>query len=189
VRGLVAGLSPKMTWDLGANTGRFSRIAADIGSQVIAIDGDYAAVERAYRAERSRKGESILPLVNDLLSPSASSGWAGAERQSLAERGPADALLALAVVHHIAFSGNIALPRIADWFARLGRAAIVEFVPPDDPQVRRLVAARPEATHRYDRDLFEHAFGRHFTIAAREPVPETGRILYLMHRTDAATPA
>ncbi|MGH7637211.1 MAG: SAM-dependent methyltransferase, partial [Gemmatimonadaceae bacterium] len=89
-----------MTWDLGANTGRFSRIAADLGSQVVAIDGDYAAVDQAYRAERARKGDAILPLVNDLLSPSASSGWASAERQSLADRGPADALLALAVVHH-----------------------------------------------------------------------------------------
>jgi hypothetical protein len=174
-----------MTWDLGANTGRFSRIAADLGSQVIAIDGDYAAVDRAYRAERARSGETILPLVNDLLVPSTSSGWAGAERQSLIERGPADALLALAVVHHIAFSGNIALPRIADWFARLGRAGIVEFIPPDDPQVRRLTAARPEATHASDREAFERAFSRRFTISARRPVPETGRVLYLMRRNDA----
>ena len=189
VRGLLATLSPKMTWDLGANTGRFSRIAADVGSDVIAIDGDHAAVDRAYRAERARNGAAILPLVNDLLSPSTSSGWAGAERQSLAERGPADAFLALAVVHHIAFAGNIALPRIADWFARLGRAGIVEFIPPDDPQVRRLVAARPEATHAYDRDAFERAFSRRFTIASRHPVPETGRILYLMHRNDAVAVA
>lgn len=189
VRSLLAPLSPKMTWDLGANTGRFSRIAADLGSRVIAIDGDYAAVDRAYRAERARKGEAILPLVNDLLSPSTSSGWAGAERQSLAERGPADALLALAVVHHIAFSGNIGLPRIAEWFARLARAAIVEFVPPNDPQVLRLIAARPEATHAYDRDAFERAFARHFTITARRPVPDTGRELFLMHRSDATASA
>lgn len=189
VRDLLSRVSPGMTWDLGANTGRFSRIAADLGHRVIAVDGDHAAVDRAYRAERARGGQSILPLVNDLLSPSTSSGWAGAERQSLAGRGPADALLALAVVHHIAFSGNIALPRIADWFAQLGRAAIVEFVPPDDPQVRRLVAARPEATHHYDREVFERAFARHFTISARQPVPETGRIVYLMHGNDVAAAA
>lgn len=182
VRELLSGISPRTTWDLGANTGRFSRIAADLGSQVIAIDGDYAAVDRSYRAERARGGEAILPLVNDLVAPSPSSGWAGLERQSLAERGPADALLALAVVHHIAFSGNVALPRVAEWFSRLGRAAIVEFVPPDDPQVLRLTAARPEATHAYDRDAFERAFARHFTIAARHPVPGTGRELYVMRR-------
>jgi ribosomal protein L11 methylase PrmA len=182
VRDLLAGLSPATTWDLGANTGRFSRIAAELGSRVIAIDGDYAAVDRAYRAERARGGESILPIVNDLLSPSVPSGWAGTERASLSERGPADALLALAVVHHLAFSGNISLPRIADWFARLTRAAIVEFVPPDDPQVRRLVAARPEATHEYDANAFDRAFGRHFSITARQPVPESGRVLFLMQR-------
>lgn len=189
VRELLAPLSPAVTWDLGANTGRFSRIAADLGSRVIAIDGDYAAVDKAYRAERARRGEMILPLVNDLLAPSPPSGWAGAERQSLADRGPADALLALAVVHHLALSGNIALPRIADWFAKLGRAAIVEFVPPDDPQVRRLVAARPEATHAYDREAFERAFAPHFTFAARHSVPETGRMLFLMHRRNAPTTA
>lgn len=182
VRELLSSIAPRTTWDLGANTGRFSRIAADLGSQVIAIDGDYAAVDRSYRAERARSGEAILPLVNDLVAPSPSSGWAGTERQSLAERGPADALLALAVVHHIAFSGNVALPRIAEWFARLGRAAIVEFVPPDDAQVRRLTAARSEATHPYDREAFDRAFARHFAIIARHPLPETGRELYLMRR-------
>ena len=189
VRDLLARLSPGVTWDLGANTGRFSRIAADLGGRVVAIDGDHAAVDRTYRTERARGGTQILPLVNDLVSPSASSGWAGGERQSLAERGPADALLALAVVHHVAFSGNIALPRIAGWFARLARAAIVEFVPPNDPQVLRLLAARPEATHAYDLAAFERAFARHFTITARHPVPDTGRELFLMHRSDATAAA
>lgn len=183
VRDLLAPLEARTVWDLGANTGRFSRIAAALGSDVVALDGDFAAVDRAWRAERAGRDGRILPLVNDLLMPSPASGWAGTERLSLAARGPADALLALAVVHHLAISGNMALPRVAAWFATLGRAAIVEFVPPDDPQVRRLVAARPEATHAYDRAAFEAAFARHFTIASRHAMPKTDRMLYVLRRT------
>ena len=182
---LLAMVAPRTTWDLGANTGRFSRIAAGMGSEVVSIDGDPAAVERAYR-DLGRDGSSnVLPLLVDLLAPSARGGWAGEERQSLADRGPSGMVLALALIHHLAFSGNIALPRIARWFAELGEHAIVEFVPFDDPQVRRLVAARTEATHGYDVASFEAAFAQWFTTVARRPLQETGRVLYLFRRNAA----
>ena len=44
----LARVQPKMVWDLGANTGRFSRIASHQGILTIASDIDPAAVERNY---------------------------------------------------------------------------------------------------------------------------------------------
>ncbi|HSH21482.1 MAG TPA: hypothetical protein VK992_02540, partial [Candidatus Caenarcaniphilales bacterium] len=83
-------------WDLGANTGFFSRIAADLGRRVLAIDGDPAAAEQHYRALRQAGPGAILPLVIDLANPSPSLGWAHGERRSLVERANADTLIALA---------------------------------------------------------------------------------------------
>src|SRR6188474_364034 len=71
-------------WDLGANTGRFSRIAAGLGRDVVAWDIDPAAVERNYRQVRRDGEERILPLVLDLANPSPGLGGADEERRSVA---------------------------------------------------------------------------------------------------------
>ena len=89
---------PATVWDLGANTGVFSRIAAAGGAFVVAFDVDPACVERNYLQARDNGEQNLLPLLQDLTNPSASRGWAGEERPSLEQRGPADAVMALALV-------------------------------------------------------------------------------------------
>ena len=69
-------------WDLGANTGRYSRIAADAGKRVIAFDIDPDAAERGYRQIRTEGRTDILPLILDVANPSPGVGWAGRERRA-----------------------------------------------------------------------------------------------------------
>ena len=105
---------------------------------------DPAAVERNYRRIKRDNEPGILPLLLDLTNPSPALGWAHRERLSLAERGPADVLLALAVVHHLAIGHNLPLERIAGFLARAGRNLVIEFVPKSDSQVRRLLRDRAD---------------------------------------------
>lgn len=168
-------------WDLGANTGEFSRLAAAQGFETIAWDMDPAAVERAYRS----RAPGVLPLLQDFTNPSPGLGWAGVERDSLAARGPADVVLALALVHHLAIGANVPLPKVADYFAQLGQRAIVEFVPKEDSQVRRLLASRRDVFPTYDRAGFEAAFSPWFEIEASAPVADTARTLYRLTRRAA----
>jgi ribosomal protein L11 methylase PrmA len=170
----------RVVWDLGANTGEYSRAAREVAPLVISFDLDPAAVERNYRRVR-RDGESgILPLIQDLTNPSPSQGWAGRERLSLAERGPADAVLALALIHHLAIGHNLPLERVAGYLSRLGRVLVIEFVPKTDGQVQRLLLSRPDIFPSYTKEGFEKAFSRHFTIDAVDPVVESERWLYRM---------
>ena len=53
-------------WDLGANTGEYSRIAADRGARVIAFDGDHAVVEAHFRAAAKQGDGLVLPLLQNL---------------------------------------------------------------------------------------------------------------------------
>lgn len=163
-------------WDLGANTGEFSRIAAARGLGTVAWDIDPAAVERAYRAHP----EGVLPLLQDLANPSPGLGWAGAERDPLADRGPADVVLALALVHHLAIGNNVPLSDVAAYFARLGRALVIEWVPKEDSQVRRLLASRRDVFPGYTQEGFEAAFSGPFEVERREPIAGTARTLYRM---------
>ncbi len=169
-------------WDLGANTGRMTRVVTRLGLPVVAFDIDPAAVELAYRRCRQAGETHLLPLVLDLTNPSPGLGWAHRERMSLAERGPVDGVLALALIHHLAISNNVPLARLAAYFGGLCRTLIIEFVPKSDSQVRRLLATREDVFPHYHREGFEAAFGREFRIERREAIPGTERTLYLMRR-------
>lgn len=172
--------SPANLWDLGANNGRFSRLAADKGVFTVAFDLDYGAVEEDY-IESIRAGEKkILPLVLDLVNPSSGTGWEHRERMSLLERAPADTVMALALIHHLTIGNNLTFGQVAHFFREIGQNLIIEFVPKDDSQVQRMLASRRDIFDDYSRDSFENAFSEYFTIAKSDPIINTKRTLYLM---------
>jgi ribosomal protein L11 methylase PrmA len=165
---------------LGANRGIFSRVAGEIGSYVVASDIDPAAVEQNYLHMKKEKAENILPLLVDLTNPSPAIGWANRERDSFGARGPANMVLALAVIHHLAISNNVPLPQLAEFFAGTGKWLVIEFVPKSDSQVRKLLASRDDIFPNYTREGFESAFREKFNIHEAVNVHESERVLYRM---------
>lgn len=177
---MLDGAEGEMVWDLGANVGVFSRLATARGMFAVAFDSDPACVERNYLQARQEAEAGMLPLVMDLTNPSASLGWGHRERMSLLDRGPADVAMALALVHHLALGNNVPLPVVADFFARLCRRLIIEFVPKEDPQVRQMLALREDIFPNYNAASFEQAFARRFDIERSEAVEGSFRRLYRM---------
>jgi hypothetical protein len=173
-------VKPTLVWDLGANNGVFSRVAAETGAYVVSSDIDPAAVEQNYRQTKGEKIENLLPLLLDLTNPSPSIGWANQERDSFSGRGPVDMVLALALVHHLAISNNVPLPQLADFFARLGKWLVIEFVPKSDSQTQKLLISREDIFPNYTRQGFEAAFKGKFSIIEAVNVNESERVLYLM---------
>jgi ribosomal protein L11 methylase PrmA len=180
VKEFLQKVAPQQVWDLGANTGVFSRLASDAGILTISADIDPAAVEKNYLDMRQKKEKNLVPLLLDLTNPSPAIGWANEERDSFSGRGPADAVMALALVHHLAISNNVPLIDVAQYFSRLGRWLIVEFIPKEDSQVKRLLATRVDIFPMYHQAGFEEAFGTCFTILESRAVAGSKRILYLM---------
>jgi ribosomal protein L11 methylase PrmA len=169
-------------WDLGGNTGSYSRLAAETGARVISFDSDHAVIEHQFTTMKAAESARILPLVQNLANPSPSIGWNHAERRSLAERGPADLAMALAVVHHLAIGGNVPLPSIVEFLRGICRNLIIEFVPKEDSQVQRMLEHRDDVFDDYSRPSFEQSFAAFFTIVQSLPIDGTARTLYLMER-------
>lgn len=167
--------------DLGANAGEYSRVARDAGASLaVAADGDPVAVERGFRRLSAANESGVHPLLVDLTNPSPTQGWNHAEWPSLAERGPFDAVMALALVHHLAIGNNVPLEGVASMLAALGRAVILEWVPKPDPQVQRLLSAREDIFDRYTESVLLEAFAAvGLRAALREPVGASGRELFL----------
>ena len=182
VRDFLLQLWPATVWDLGANTGFFSRLASSQGIPTIAWDVDPAAVERNYRACRSEGETQLLPLLLDLANPSPSIGWGNRERMSFLERAPADTVMVLALIHHLAIGNNIPLGYVADLLSLLGPGLIIEFVPKEDSQVRRLLSMREDVFPDYNREAFESAFEEKYRIERRVELQDSMRCVYLMRR-------
>ncbi len=176
----AARVQPALAWDLGANNGVFSRQAVASGAYTVAFDVDPAAVEQNYRQIKAGKEQTLLPLVLDLTNPSPALGWANRERDSFTQRGPADLILALAVIHHMAISNNVPLPQLADFFAEAGKRLIIEFVPKSDSQVKKLLATRLDIFPTYTLEGFEAAFAPRFRILEKINLRESERTLYFL---------
>ena len=171
---------PALVWDLGANTGLYSRIASERGACAVSFDIDAGCVDLNYVEAKRRRDTHILPLCMDLTNPSPGIGWASAERMSLLQRGPADLVLALALVHHLAIGNNVPLERIAEFLSQAGRALLIEFVPKADGQVQKMLASRQDIFMDYGEDEFEAAFSQYFIIHSKVNIRDSARTLYMM---------
>lgn len=183
IREAMMRISPDTVWDLGANTGHFSRLVAAQAkpdTSIVALEYDIMTVEAGERQSRACNRNRPLHLWMDLLNPTAAQGWAGQEWNSLTGRGPADLVLALALVHHLCLSGNIRFPQLTEYLATIGHYLVVEFVPKDDPQSQRLLKSRKDIYADYTQDNFETSLKNHFTVLQTRTVSSTGRTLYLI---------
>ncbi|MCH7997957.1 MAG: class I SAM-dependent methyltransferase [Chloroflexi bacterium] len=173
----LAKARPRMVWDLGCNVGRYSVMASRCADYVVAMDSDEATVGALYERIRGQQ-TNVLPLTVDLMNPSPGQGWAQEERRGLGERGAADFVLCLALVHHLAISGNVPLSKIVEWLSTITEAGVVEFVPKSDPMVQALLRTRQDVYSGYTQDAFEEALREQFEITDVACLPKSERVLY-----------
>ena len=179
VRRAAALCKGGVCWDLGANTGEYSRVAAEHCRAVLALDSDALAVERHWRAIETAGSGKVLPLVCDVSDPAPGLGWRGRERPPLAVRSRPDLVLALALVHHVAIGAHVPLPELAAWLGGLGADLVVEFVSKDDPQTKRLLRHKDDRYDDYTLGALEAALSATHELVAREELQ--GGLRTLLH--------
>ncbi len=179
VREVAGSREWPLVWDIGANNGRYSRIAAEGARTVLAVDADQGPVELLYRDLRAEGGEQILTLAMNLADPSPGLGWRGLERRALPDRGRPDLVLALALIHHVAISANVPVREFIDWLASLGSALVIEFPTREDPMVQKLLAPKRDGLHPdYELSFFERCLAEAFEVERSERLESGTRVLY-----------
>ncbi len=180
IRDLLQTLKPKLVLDLGANTGVFSREAANLKDCfVVSADSDPEVVEINYQQVKKENQKNILPLIIDLTNPSPAIGWKNQERDSFFSRGKADVILALALIHHLAIGNNVPLEDIASMMANLSEHLILEFVPKEDSQVKRLLQSRADIFDDYNFQGLIKSFEHYFEMEKKIPVQGSQRTILL----------
>ena len=170
--------SRTLVWDLGCNTGIYSRIAASNSDCVIAMDSDQLAIDRFYQKLKEEKEKRILPLVNDLSDPSPRWGWNYLERKNLSDRGKPDLILALALIHHVVISANIPLPDFIKWLAQNSCELVLEFVDKSDSMVAELLRNKDDQYVDYEKGFLEKNLKKFYRIQSQQNLKSGMRTLY-----------
>jgi hypothetical protein len=189
VREVVASQPWDLTWDIGANNGRYSRIAAEGSRHVLAVDADQGPIELLYRSLRDEGDDKILTLTMNLADPSPGLGWRGLERRPLVDRGSPDLVLALALIHHMAIAANVPVREFVEWLASLDTSLVIEFPTREDPMVKKLLGPKREGLHPdYERESFERVLAEAFDVERRERLKSGTRLLYFARPKGAGSP-
>ena len=184
----VAARRPGLLWDLGANTGTFSRVSAPHSGLVVAVDADQDAVDLLYRGVRGGEQRNIVPLVMDLANLSPGQGWAGRERAAFDRRRSPDMVLCLALVHHMRVSANVPLSLYLEWLRSLEATVILEFVGREDEMFRALVENKTEDYADYTAEGFQAEIDKHFTVADRLDLKGGSREMLLLEQGPQTQP-
>ena len=166
LRSALDRIRPGQVLDIGANTGTYSRIAAQMGAEVVAWDSDVRATEINWQKARDA-GLPILPIVADFARPTPALGWRNAESESLLARteGKFDCVLMLGILHHLLLADQIPLVSIVDQLARISkRWAVLEWVPPNDSQFASLCRGRYALYAHLNEDYFLRMVSESYSV-------------------------
>jgi ribosomal protein L11 methylase PrmA len=178
----VSETKPRAVWDIGCNTGDYSVAALQAGARsVIGFDFDQGALDLAFDRAKSESLQ-FTPLFLDVTNPAPDQGWGQAERRGLRARAKADAVLALALIHHVAISKNVPLGDVVSWLTDMAPRGVIEFVPKTDPMVVELLRLRADIFPNYNEEHFVKCLEERARIVTSETVSASGRKLFAYER-------
>ncbi|MBW0143731.1 class I SAM-dependent methyltransferase [Sphingomicrobium clamense] len=175
--GKLAADTKGLTFDIGCNSGDYSVAALEAGaSRVIGFDFDHNALNLAVsRAEQEKL--AFTPIWLDAANPSPDQGWAEREREGFARRVRGDAMVALAVVHHIAIGRNVPLDEVVGWLMDMAPDGIIEFPDKQDNMVKTLLAMREDIFDDYTEEDFRAAIEKRGRIVDELRLVDGHRLL------------
>jgi hypothetical protein len=133
VHTFLSSLSPRILLDLGANTGRYSVMAAELGYSVLAVDRDAACIDRLYRDCKTHNLPIDVALA-DFHRLETFGNFLSRPFRSSSTRFQAEVVMCLALIHHLVSLRGIDFKIFFEKMSSLtSEYLIFEFVFPGDP--------------------------------------------------------
>jgi SAM-dependent methyltransferase len=159
VHQVLSELRPTTVLDMGCHEGWYARLAASLGSQVVALDRDDRQVALCYQRAKEQ-ALPILSLVMDIRYPSPGQGVCNQALAPALKRLPCELVLALGLVHLLVFEQHLVFEQICETLAAFSKSwVLVEFIVAQDPEVYPRWSDIPDW---YSLETFRDSLQRYF---------------------------
>jgi len=183
VKNWLEQLQPVSVLDLGANTGKFSFLAAPFTKRVIAMEWDDICVDTMEAQIKVQKLEHVTVLMQDLSETSPNLGLNKKEIASIFNRANSEMVLALAIEHHLHITNQISFPQIAEMYAMFSSKYVIsEFIPRNDSKLQLLIKNRKIDLSAYTIESYKTALEKYFNIIETIKLADSDRILILLQK-------
>ena len=183
VREFVTRTQPSLVLDIGCNAGEYTEVALAAGAKAaVGLERDAQAVNLAVR-RADGLAQPFLPLQVDIQNPSPAQGWSLEERRALRDRLEPDAVLVLALIHHLVLGEGVPLERVIPGIVALAPTGLIEFVPREDPMSRKIAGPAERLTHRYDLPALLSILSQTALVTNQILLSDTGRVLIEYRRS------
>lgn len=183
---MIGKVQPRTLIDLAGNMGWYGSCLHEKLQYSIIADYDYSGLDYLWKRIQVQKIPNVVPVYMSICAPAldyyrddeigstAIEPW----RKSAVARFKSDLVIALAVVHHLAFAQQLTFSEIVNQIALFSnRYLIVEFVEQSDRYITGFLKAGFEW---YTKENFVIELEKRFKIMETRPsTPEETRMLYL----------
>ena len=181
-------LKPKTVIDLGANTGRFSFLAAKQVERVISIESDYNCVDAIENAIDTGSVKNIVVGQMDLSETTPNFGILEKEYSSIFKRlsnihlSPS-LVMSLAIIHHLHITNFLSFGQISELLIKFNsKYLIIEFVPIQDSKVQLLIKNKQRDFSSYTQENFTASLLEYFKLIEVKKMEGTDRELLLFEK-------
>ncbi|NJL51301.1 MAG: class I SAM-dependent methyltransferase [Hydrococcus sp. SU_1_0] len=176
---ILTELQPISVLDIGCGRGWYSKLAARLGSKVVAFDINEDCITQLYDDSCSEH-LPILPLIMDFTKPTPARGLGDHWAIAATKRFQCDLVLALAVLDDIVFRQRLNFEQIVEGLSQFSKNwAIVEFIPPESSEFAELFSKRVDW---YTLDNAIATLKKEFSKVTILPSYPEGRVLLLCEK-------
>lgn len=186
---LIEKVNPCTLCDLAGNMGWYGSYKSDSMKWAVVLDYDYMCIDALWDKVRIKNKKNVYPIYMSLCAPTLdyyrddAIGKTGVVpwRSGAITRFKADLVVALAIIHHLAFAQQLTFEEILNQFSMFtSKYLIVEFIEQDDRYITDFLKAGFEW---YTRANFEKVLLKDYNIIDTKPsTPKETRVIYLCEK-------
>ena len=183
---LITQTDAKNMIDLAGNMGWYCVAMKDSMDYAVVADIDYNCIDFSYKYIRENNISNIYPIQINMVTPPLATykytpiGYSGIEpwKKDAVSRYKSDLVVALAIIHHLAFSQQLSFDEIINQVSLFSNKwLLIEFVHREDDYMLEYLKSNSQFDW-YTQANFEEALGKKFEIISRENTSTT-RTAYL----------
>jgi len=183
IRNWLAKTRPRTILDLGANTGKFSFIAAEYTEKVIALESVQKCIDEIENNIYIKNTDKIFTVLGNVAEPVPGLGLFNGETEDIYKRCNSELVMGLGLIHHLFITNKLNYKQIVDLFIKFtSKYLIVEFINLNDSKLQLIAFNSNFDLSNYNIDLFFNVLIEHFIILEQRQLLDSERIILFLEK-------